>query len=98
MQTIEQLDLDLLPPNAIYTLIKTGAKKSSPLGYPDQEWTVLKLARLDTMEHDAGISVLLTSIRDGSWFVTSPVIKFDIETLTFETLNSYYKLECLSVN
>lgn len=99
---IESLDLDLLPPNATYNLYKTGEKRASPYGYPST-FVVIKDAKLQVhsfydLKEGAVVVPLLNSPRYDSFFKTSPIIKFDIETLEFETFNSYYRLECLSID
>ena len=96
-QAIQDLDLDLLPPMATYNLIKLGAKKSSSLGYPDK-FTVMKICRTTILYYpDTGVHLYCQSYRD-DWFVTSPIIGFDIKTLKIETLNSFYQLECIGVD
>jgi hypothetical protein len=99
MSKIETLNLDLLIPGGLYNLIKLDSKVPSQRGYPDK-YTALRMCRATPIEfvldeHRNTEAVLFLENYRGEWFRTSPIIKFDIKTLKFETLNSYYQLECI---
>lgn len=94
---LETLDLDLLMPGGIYNLIKLDSKTPSPIGYPDK-YTVMKICIVTPMEvvvNNNDEAFLFCENYRGEWFRTSLIVKFDIKTLKFETLNSYYQLECI---
>lgn len=93
------MDYDLLPPGATFNLTKLGEKNPNPRGYP-KEYLVMKIATVSPKKYIINgvdqVSLFFTGYK-GDWFITSPLVSFDIETLKFETMNSYYQLECLDV-
>lgn len=92
------MDYDLLPDDGLYTLIKIGEKFPSPLGV-FSKYVVIKNASVIPKVYGEHNIVCLTFAkhRMSEWFITSPLINFNIKTLKFETFNSYYQLECTYV-
>jgi len=73
-----------------YTLYKTGAKVSSPYGYPDEMYC--ERGNVYVAAHEEHIWIIVDYL--GRWFKTSPVLScVPIENgFKLETHNSYYEL------
>lgn len=77
---------------ALYTLIKTGSKNVSPLGYKDQ-FIALERANIYMITNEG--YAFIVAFKDANYFKTSPVLstKKKGKDYFIETENSFYKLE-----
>lgn len=80
-------------PQESYTLVKLGAKNSSPRGYPDAFKVIRGVPAI--VGDPEGRYVWIAIARISEWYKTSPILSVKQTELgfEFETENSFYRLE-----